>query len=210
MGVAVYHGDLRQASDLEPLPAADWVIEAAAQPSVLAGVQGGFSSRRLFEHNLVGLGNVLEFCKDTRAGLVLLSSSRVYSIAALQSLPLRDAGNAFQLDVSQPLPRGSRPRASAALSPPTRRSPSMAARSWPPRPWRWSGAPPSASRFGSTAAACWPARGSSARPTRGSSRTGSTPICAGGRCATSVSAGKANRSGMRCTRATWPPCSIRK
>jgi CDP-paratose 2-epimerase len=106
LGVAVFHGDLRQPSDLEPLPAADWVIEAAAQPSVLAGVQGGFSSRRLFEHNLVGLGNVLELCKDTHAGLVLLSSSRVYSIPALQSLPLRDAGNAFQLDVSQPLPRG--------------------------------------------------------------------------------------------------------
>jgi CDP-paratose 2-epimerase len=106
MGVAVFHGDLRQPSDLEPLPPADWVIEAAAQPSVLAGVQGGFSSRRLFEHNLVGLGNVLELCKDTRAGLVLLSSSRVYSIPALQSLPLRESGNAFQLDVSQSLPRG--------------------------------------------------------------------------------------------------------
>jgi CDP-paratose 2-epimerase len=106
MGVAVFHGDLRMASDLEPLPAADWVIEAAAQPSVLAGVQGGCSSRRLFEHNLVGLGNVLELCKATRAGLVLLSSSRVYSIPALQSLPLRDVGNALQLDVSQPLPRG--------------------------------------------------------------------------------------------------------
>jgi CDP-paratose 2-epimerase len=106
MGVAVFHGDLRQTSDLEPLPASDWVIEAAAQPSVLAGVQGGFSSRRLFEHNLVGLGNVLELCKATRAGLLLLSSSRVYSIPALQSLPLRDCGNAFQLDISQPLPRG--------------------------------------------------------------------------------------------------------
>jgi len=45
MGVEVFHGDLRKASDLEPLPAADWVLEAAAQPSVLAGVQGGFSSR---------------------------------------------------------------------------------------------------------------------------------------------------------------------
>jgi CDP-paratose 2-epimerase len=106
MGVEVFHGDLRMASDLEPLPAADWVIEAAAQPSVLAGVQGGCSSRRLFEHNLVGLGNVLELCKETRAGLVLLSSSRVYSIPGLQSLPLRDVGNALQLDVSQPLPRG--------------------------------------------------------------------------------------------------------
>jgi CDP-paratose 2-epimerase len=49
---------------------------------------------------------VLELCKDTRAGLILLSSSRVYSIPALQSLPLRDSGAAFQLDTAQPLPRG--------------------------------------------------------------------------------------------------------
>ena len=44
-----------QASDFENLPPADWVIDAAANPSVLAGVQSGFSSRQLFEHNLASL-----------------------------------------------------------------------------------------------------------------------------------------------------------
>ena len=34
------HGDLRQRSDVETLPACDWVIDAAANPSVLAGVDG--------------------------------------------------------------------------------------------------------------------------------------------------------------------------
>ncbi len=72
----------------ETLAATDWVIDAAANPSVLAGLQSGFSSRQLLEHNLTSLVNVLEYCKAHRAGLVLLSSTRVYSIPALTSLPL--------------------------------------------------------------------------------------------------------------------------
>jgi CDP-paratose 2-epimerase len=106
LGVRVAHGDIRAASDFESLPAADWVIDAAANPSVLAGVQGGFSSRQLFEHNLASLMNVLEHCKAHRAGLLLLSTSRVYSIPALAALPLRVDGNAFQLDESGCLPPG--------------------------------------------------------------------------------------------------------
>ena len=106
LGVAVTHGDIRAASDFASLPASDWVIDAAANPSVLAGVRSGSSSRQLFEHNLAGLVNVLEYCKANQAGLLLLSSSRVYSIPALAALPLKDCGNSFQLDESAPLPRG--------------------------------------------------------------------------------------------------------
>jgi len=106
LGVRVVHGDIRAASDFESLPAVDWVIDAAANPSVLAGVQGGFSSRQLFEHNLASLVNVLEHCKAHGAGLSLLSTSRVYSIPALAALPLRVDGNAFQLDESANLPPG--------------------------------------------------------------------------------------------------------
>jgi CDP-paratose 2-epimerase len=75
-------------------------------PSVLAGVDGVSSSRQLFEHNLAGMLNVLEYSKTHRAGLLLLSSSRVYSIPALTAIPLRDEGQAFRLDVTRPLPRG--------------------------------------------------------------------------------------------------------
>lgn len=106
LGVQFIHGDIRQSSDFEDLPPADWVIDAAANPSVLAGVQSGSSSRQLFEHNLASLANVLEYCKRHRAGLILLSSSRVYSIAALAALPLRVSGNAFRLDCAAPLPAG--------------------------------------------------------------------------------------------------------
>ena len=106
LGMTVIHADLRSASDFESLPAADWVVDAAANPSVLAGVQGGFTSRQLFEHNLAGLVNVLEYCKAHKAGLLLLSTSRVYSIPALASLPMMDCGSAFQLDASGALPAG--------------------------------------------------------------------------------------------------------
>ena len=106
LGVHFLHGDIRSASDFEALPPVEWVIDAAANPSVLAGVTGAFSSRQLFEHNLAGILNVLEYCKAHRAGLLLLSTSRVYSIPALASLPLRTSGNAFQLDAAAALPAG--------------------------------------------------------------------------------------------------------
>jgi CDP-paratose 2-epimerase len=106
LGVAFLHGDIRAPSDFENLPAVDWVIDAAANPSVLAGRQAGFGSRQLFEHNLAGLVNVLEYCKARRAGLLLLSSSRVYSISALRSIPLQEDEKAFRLDGSRPLPSG--------------------------------------------------------------------------------------------------------
>src|SRR3954468_4104038 len=96
-GVKLFHGDLRAASDLEALPPVEWVIDAAANPSVLAGVDGRTSSRQLVEHNLAGTVNLLEFCKQHRAGFVLLSTSRVYSIAALATLPVQAANGAFTL-----------------------------------------------------------------------------------------------------------------
>ncbi|MGA2216070.1 MAG: NAD-dependent epimerase/dehydratase family protein [Bryobacteraceae bacterium] len=106
LGVTFIHGDIRLASDFESLPAVDWVIDAAANPSVLAGIQAGFSSRQLVEHNLASAVNVLEYSKAHGAGFVLLSSSRVYSIDALASLPLRVHDDAFQLDEGASLPAG--------------------------------------------------------------------------------------------------------
>jgi CDP-paratose 2-epimerase len=105
-GVQVLHGDVRMPSDVESAPAAEWVIDAAANPSVLAGMDGRSSSRQLMEHNLIGSLNLLEYSKQHNAGLILLSSSRVYSIPVLAGLPLRQAGSAFALDTAQPLPRG--------------------------------------------------------------------------------------------------------
>ena len=106
LGVEFIHGDLRSASDIADLPPCEWVIDAAANPSVLAGRSGAGSSRRLFEHNLTGFGNVLEYCREHKAGLLLLSSSRVYSIPELCDIPLRVQDHAFTIDPAAPLPHG--------------------------------------------------------------------------------------------------------
>jgi len=86
-GVELHHGDVRIPSDLEALPRCDWIIEAAANPSVLAGVDGKTSSRQLIEHNLMGTFNVLELMKRWGCGFTILSTSRVYSIRALAAIP---------------------------------------------------------------------------------------------------------------------------
>ena len=95
-GVRLVHGDIRSASDLESLPGVDWIIDAAANPSVLAGVDGLTSSRQLVEHNLYGTVNLLELAKTQRAGVILLSTSRVYSIAPLAALAVEERDRAYQ------------------------------------------------------------------------------------------------------------------
>jgi CDP-paratose 2-epimerase len=104
LGVQLFHGDIRMTSDLETLGVTDWVIDAAAQPSVLAGRDGKTSARQLLEHNLLGTINLLEYCRASSAGFILLSTSRVYSISALTHLPLRTESSAYTLDREQPWP----------------------------------------------------------------------------------------------------------
>ena len=106
MAAKSIYGDVRSRSDLDQLPPVDWVIDAAANPSVSAGVDGSVSSRQLVEHNLLGTINVLEYCRRSSAGLILLSTSRVYSISALNSLPLTRIGNRFDPDTLEILPTG--------------------------------------------------------------------------------------------------------
>jgi CDP-paratose 2-epimerase len=105
-GVKLFYADIRNASDLELLPAVDWVIDAAANPSVLAGVDGQTSSRQLVEHNLGGTVNILEYCKRVSAGLILLSTSRVYSIPGLSNLQVDVQDGAYVPQLEQDFPLG--------------------------------------------------------------------------------------------------------
>jgi CDP-paratose 2-epimerase len=115
-GVKVVHGDIRQAADLDSLGPFDWVIDAAAEPSVLAGtaVGGQTGRRQLVDHNLLGTVNLLEAAARWQAGVVLLSTSRVYSIRALTELPLVEqtghlGAPTFAIDPSAALPSGLTP-----------------------------------------------------------------------------------------------------
>jgi len=99
-GVEFVRGDVRFEKDLALWSNIDWVVDAAANPSVLAGVDGKTSSRELLEHNLWGTVNLLEVCKREKAGMILLSTSRVYSIESLCSLAVKERDGAFVLEDS--------------------------------------------------------------------------------------------------------------
>ena len=115
LGVRVLRGDVRVESDILATAGGggfDWVIDAAAEPSVLAGTAAGagVSTAQLVDHNLIGTFRLLEAAARWNAGVILLSTSRVYSIPALASVPLRVAasrrGEAFVIDGGQPMPPG--------------------------------------------------------------------------------------------------------
>ena len=93
--VKLVHGDIRSQSDIDSLPECEWVIDCAANPSVLAGMDKHSTSRQLMEHNLWGTINLLEYCKKHKAGLILLSTSRVYSAEKLARLPVENNGGKF-------------------------------------------------------------------------------------------------------------------
>jgi CDP-paratose 2-epimerase len=105
-GVELHHGDIRNASTFESLPHADWVIDAAANPTVLAGTDGATSTRALVENNLYGTLEILEYCNRSRAGLILLSTSRVYSIPPLATLPMEVVDDAFRPLLAEDSPAG--------------------------------------------------------------------------------------------------------
>lgn len=94
-GVPFFHGDTRSVSDVFSLPELDWVIDCAANPSVIAGVDGRVSSEQLIEHNLKGTLNLLELCRVRKAGFIFMSTSRVYSCAALNELFVHELDSRF-------------------------------------------------------------------------------------------------------------------
>jgi CDP-paratose 2-epimerase len=105
IGCAVVHGDVRNAEDVMELPRCDWIVDCAANPSVLAGVDGGTS--QLVAHNLGGTLVLLEKCRRDASGIVILSSSRVYAIDQLNAIPLATSGSRLVIDERRPMPPGS-------------------------------------------------------------------------------------------------------
>jgi CDP-paratose 2-epimerase len=84
---------VRSADDLEVAGRFDLMIECSAEPSVHAGYDG--SPAYLINTNLLGTLNCLERLRRSGGKLIFLSTSRVYPIAALRALPLREAGGRF-------------------------------------------------------------------------------------------------------------------
>ena len=158
---------------------------------------------------LASLVNMLEYCKTHRAGLLLLSSSRVYSIPALVAPAAQDPGPThFVLDTGASFAAGaSRARASAANF--STQRPSLALRQHQAglaKPWRSNTARRSIFRYGSTAAACWRAPGQFGTPDQGifaywiNAHLRRRPLRYIG------FGGPGNRCATRSIRATWLRC----
>lgn len=83
-----FYGDISNPKDLSFIDDLDidWIIDCAAEPSVLAGTDGG--TKDLINNNLISTINLLEICSKKKCGFILMSTSRVYSIKDLSELPI--------------------------------------------------------------------------------------------------------------------------
>jgi CDP-paratose 2-epimerase len=100
--IAFLHGDVRSATDLDPsVLQVDTILDCSAEPSVLAGFS---SPQYVLQTNLVGTINILELARQVNAKLLFLSTSRVYPIAALKSLPLVEQATRLAIAPNQSLP----------------------------------------------------------------------------------------------------------
>lgn len=102
-GVEFVHGDVRNPADLQ-IGAIDLILECSAEPSVLAGRDGG--TRYLVDSNLGGAINCLELARQSKAGLLFISSSRVYPFDPLNALPLVPGATRMEFIEGSRLPAG--------------------------------------------------------------------------------------------------------
>lgn len=101
-GVRFIHGDIRNREDLsfdglsfKP----DAVVECSAEPSVLAGYNGG--AEYVINTNLAGTINCLEAARKWGASFLFLSTSRVYPMDKLNALKFTERETRFELDGDQ-------------------------------------------------------------------------------------------------------------
>ena len=101
-GIIYCHGDIRNYEDLTSIDEVDIIIDASAEPSVLAGLTT--NPRKLINTNLLGSINCLEFAREKKAKVIFLSSSRVYPIKLLNDAKYLELETRFQWDDGQDIP----------------------------------------------------------------------------------------------------------
>ena len=102
-GVTFIHGDIREKNDfLQINEAISCVIDAAAEPSVLAGLDG--NTDYLIETNLNGTIHALNFALRHKANFIFLSTSRVYPIKTIERIKVTEQKTRFEIDALQEIP----------------------------------------------------------------------------------------------------------
>jgi len=99
-GVEFVHGDIRNKEDFAALPPVEAIIEASAEPSVLAGLTS--APDYLINTNLGGTVNCLNYARQHGAAFIFLSTSRVYPINQIEKIKLAEAETRFEVAPEQP------------------------------------------------------------------------------------------------------------
>lgn len=99
MNIPFIHGDIRNKEDLESIEAFDALIEASAEPSVLAGLNSDPSY--VINNNLYGSINCFNVCLKHNAKLIFLSTSRVYPIDKIENALFVEEETRFSLTDNQ-------------------------------------------------------------------------------------------------------------
>lgn len=100
-GVIFIHGDIRNKEDFNNIGEISILIEAAAEPSVLSGIDS--TPDYVLNTNLVGTINCLNFALKYQAKFIFLSTSRVYPISNLNQLHFDTNETRFTLSDNQTL-----------------------------------------------------------------------------------------------------------
>jgi CDP-paratose 2-epimerase len=81
--IAFIHGDIRNVEDISAVEKFDVLIEASAEPSVMAGLNSDPSY--VINNNLFGSIHCFNACLKHNAKLIFLSTSRVYPIQTIEN-----------------------------------------------------------------------------------------------------------------------------
>ncbi|MBD3581580.1 NAD-dependent epimerase/dehydratase family protein [Flavobacterium selenitireducens] len=100
--IGFVHGDIRNAEDLAAVREFDVLIEASAEPSVMAGLDS--DPTYVINNNLYGSINCFNACLKNKAKLIFLSTSRVYPIKKIESANYDELETRFAFSESQPEP----------------------------------------------------------------------------------------------------------
>lgn len=98
-GIGFIHGDIRNSEDLNSVGSFDILIEASAEPSVLAGLNT--DPTYIINNNLYGSINCFNVCLKNKAQLIFLSTSRVYPIERIESANFIEEETRFSFTENQ-------------------------------------------------------------------------------------------------------------
>jgi CDP-paratose 2-epimerase len=98
-GIPFIHGDIRNMEDILAVGTFDVLIEASAEPSVMAGLDS--DPTYVINNNLYGSINCLNACLKHGAKLIFLSTSRVYPIESIEKAAFIESDMRFDFAAGQ-------------------------------------------------------------------------------------------------------------